>query len=53
MITNFKTEKMKKNLQELSNEVLLKQAKNTRFVFGIFIGIILVKIVSGIITTLE
>lgn len=44
---------MKKNLQELSNEDLLKEAKNTRFVFGIYLGIVMVMMVSGILSTLK
>lgn len=44
---------MKKNLQELSNEDLLKEAKNTRFVFEIYLGIVMVMMVSGILSTLK
>lgn len=44
---------MKKNLQELSNEELLKEAKTRRFFFGVYIGLVSVMIVSGIISTLE
>lgn len=44
---------MKKNLQDLSNEELLKEAKNRKFLFGVYLGIIIVMIVSGIITTIK
>lgn len=44
---------MKKNLQELSNEELLKEAKTRRFFFGVYLGLVIVMVVSAIITTLE
>lgn len=44
---------MKKNLQELSNEELLKEAKGRKFLFGVYLGLVIVMIVSGIITTIE
>ncbi len=53
VLNKFKTIKMKKNLQELSNQELLKEAKNIKFVFGIYLGLVIVMIVSGIITTLK
>ncbi|MGC4232090.1 MAG: hypothetical protein QM594_03705 [Niabella sp.] len=42
---------MKKNLQELSNQELLKEAKTRRFFFGVYLGLVSVMIVSGIIST--
>lgn len=39
---------MKKNLQELSNEELLKEAKKTKFGFGNFIGLGIVMIIISI-----
>jgi hypothetical protein len=44
---------MKKKLQELSDEALLKEAKSARFVLGLYLGIIGVMIVTGIISTLK
>ncbi|MGN5955146.1 hypothetical protein ACP6L2_11110 [Sphingobacterium lactis] len=44
---------MKKNLQELSDQELLKESKNAKFVLGIFIGVIIVMIISGAISTIK
>lgn len=44
---------MKKKIQELSNEELLKEAKSTKFLFGLYLGLIIVMIVSGIIFTVK
>lgn len=44
---------MNKNLQQLSNEELLKERRTTRFMLGVFIGLILVMIAAGIISTLR
>ena len=41
---------MKKDLTTLSNEELIKESKNRRFIFGIFLGLILVMIVASIIS---
>lgn len=46
-------QKMKRNLQELSDQELLKETKNAKFVFGIFIGLIIAMVVSGVISTLK
>ena len=49
----YQNNKMKKNLQELSNEELLKEAKKTKFVFGIYLGIIPAMLIAGIFITVE
>jgi hypothetical protein len=44
---------MSKNLQDLSNEELLTQAKNAKLAFGMFIGVIIGMTVTSVITTVK
>lgn len=44
---------MKKNLQELSNEEILKEAKKTKFAFGIYIGLAIVVIFISVMQIIE
>lgn len=44
---------MKKNVQEFSNEELQKEAKNSKFLLGLFLGMIIVMMVCGVIITLK
>ncbi|RZL66693.1 MAG: hypothetical protein EOO93_05220 [Pedobacter sp.] len=44
---------MKKNLQEFTHEALLKEAKRTPFLFGIYLGCVIVMFVTGVLSTLD
>lgn len=44
---------MKKNLQELSNQELLKEAKKRKSFFAFYAGLIIVMIVAGIDSTVR
>lgn len=44
---------MEKDLTTLTNEELIKEYKNRRFIFGIFIGMVLVMVIASIISILK
>mgnify|MGYP000929457390 CR=1 FL=1 len=44
---------MEKDLTTLSNEELIKEYKNRRFILGIFIGMVLVMAIASIISILK
>ena len=44
---------MEKDLTTLTNEELIKEYKNRRFIFGIFIGMVLVMVIASIINILK
>lgn len=44
---------MNKNLQELSNDELLKELKKSKLFLGLYLGLVLIMIIAGIISTIK
>lgn len=42
-----------KNLNEMSNEALLKQQKSMKFLTGVLIGVLLVSLVGGVVSAFK
>lgn len=44
---------MNKNLQDLSNDELLKELNKSKLFLGLYLGLVLIMIIAGIISTIR